>query len=349
MKKHIIDDIIKEEHLTNIPIVKKKFKPNLTIPWIEKYRPREVKDIVANETTIKKINKIIHDGEMPNIIITGSPGIGKTTTLLCMARTLMGKYYSQGVLELNASDDRGIKAVQDLIIYFCKKKMDVYDKNDNKIKFKLVLLDEADNMTIKAQRLINNLMDTYCNTTRFAFTCNDSSKIIESIQSRCVIFKYAKLTPDQIHGKLKYICGLEKIDHTDDGLNAITLTSSGDMRHAINNLQLTYNGYKYVNAENVYKLCDKPHPLIIEGIFIACHKKDIREALSLLNKLKIDGYAPSDISITMINILKVMKNSIPDDYKIKYLFEVGNTALTISKGINSYLQLTGCIAKLCNI
>ena len=221
-------------------------------------------------------------------IITGVPGIGKTTTILCIAKNLLGKYYNQGVLELNASDDRGIKAVQESIIYFCKKKLEIKDEDGRTYsRHKIVLLDEADNMTKKAQQLVNNLMSQYHNTTRFAFTCNNSSDIIEAIQSRCIIFRYRRLNNQQLHDKLKFICDKEMITYSEDGLDALVTIAQGDLRQAINNLQLTYNGYEKIVPSNVYKLCDKPHPEIIKDIFMACYKNDIVLALENLEKLRI--------------------------------------------------------------
>lgn len=128
--------------------VKKNDRPTFNKPWIEKYRPKEVEDLVLEDGTLNKIKKIINDKDMPNIIITGSPGIGKTTTILCIAKKLLGRHFKEGVLELNASDDRGVKTVNESIEYFCKKKLDISDKYS---RHKIILLDEADNMTKKAQ------------------------------------------------------------------------------------------------------------------------------------------------------------------------------------------------------
>lgn len=324
-------------------------KNNLNIPWIEKYRPSKLDDIVIDKCTRNKIEKIINDKEMPNIIITGVPGIGKTTTILCIAKYLVGKYFKQAVLELNASDERGIKSVQKPITYFCKKKMDIKDeKNRTYAKHKIVLLDEADNMTKKAQQLINNLMETYDDTTRFAFTCNNSSDIIEAIQSRCIIFRYRRLGKEETISRLKNICELENVDYNDEGLEAIFTTSQGDMRKAINHLQLTFNGYNEVNTENVYKLCDKPHPMVIKDIFLSCYKNDIKKALEYLEILRDDGYSSSDISSSMINTLKSANiREIDERTKIKYMAEIGKTSLIIRRGVDTPLQLTGCVAKLC--
>ena len=187
--------------------------------------------------TLNKFYKIIGELDMPNCIITGNPGIGKTSTLACLAEHLYGPFKHEAVLELNASDDRGIKAVKDSIIHFCKKKLVI--KKKKYAKHKLVLLDEADNMTPKAQQLINNLMEQYIHTTRFTFTCNNSCDIIEAIQSRCIIFRYTRLQNDQIIDKLKNICILENVEYDIEGLETLTFLSQGDLRQAINNLQLT--------------------------------------------------------------------------------------------------------------
>jgi replication factor C subunit 2/4 len=249
------------------------------------------------------------------------------------------------VLELNASDDRGIKTVQESIEYFCKKKINI---EDGYSKHKIILLDEADHLTKKAQQSINNLMEQYHETTRFAFTCNNSPQIIEAIQSRCTIFRYSRLTNEQMNTRLQKICDIEKVPHNEAGLNAIVTTAQGDLRQAINNLQLTYNGYINVIPENVYKLCDKPHPLIITNIIIACSKKDMKTALKYLNELRDKGYSSSDISASMVNTIKnINKNIIDEDTKIKYMDEISRACLIISMGMNTPLQLTGCIAALC--
>jgi replication factor C subunit 2/4 len=333
------------------PIKKKKVNPNkidntMNVPWIEKYRPVRVDDLVLDDSSLNKIKKIIKDKSMPNIIITGIPGVGKTTTILCIAKNLLGKHLGEGVLELNASDERGVKTVQEPIEYFCKKKILF---GEEYAQHKIVLLDEADNMTTKAQQSIKNLMKKYHETTRFAFTCNNASDIIEAIQSRCIIFKYSRLTNAQISKRLKKICEIEKVPYSEEGLMAIITTSQGDLRKAINNLQLTYNGYTNIIPANVYKLCDKPHPLIIQNIFLECKKKNIQKALEYFNSLR-NGYSSYDISLSMISTLRDMDPKLIDEKtRIKYLEEVSKTCMVINKGINSHLQITGCLCALYNI
>jgi len=319
------------------------------IPWIEKYKPDKIDDMVIDPIILNKFKKIIEDLDMPNCIITGIPGIGKTSTILCLADILYGEYKNQAVLELNASADRGIKAVQDSIIHFCKKKL-VVKKGCNYSKHKLVLLDEADNMTPKAQQLINNLMEKYIKTTRFAFTCNNSCDIIEAIQSRCVIFRYKRLNNEQITDKLKEICNLENINYDNKGLETITFISQGDLRQAINNLQLTYNSYGKINKKTVYNLCDEPQPFIIKNILISCYNKEIRESLSQVRILFNKGYSPSDIILSLLNVLKLVDISeIDESMKIKFMKEVAETCIVISRGVDSQLQITGCIARMISL
>ncbi len=171
--------------------INKKIKQQL--PWIEKYRPKTIDDIYLDTYTSIKMKKIIQDKNMPNIILTGMSGVGKTTTIKCIASGLYGIYADRVVLELNASDERGSKTADELIAGFCKLKYDIPKTTEKYAQHKLIILDEADNLTEKAQHLINKKMEEYHSSTRFAFTCNNSTGIISAIQSRCIILRYVNI------------------------------------------------------------------------------------------------------------------------------------------------------------
>lgn len=194
---------------------------------VEKYRPVQLKDIVGNEDAVSRLETIAKDGNLPNIILTvscicvkkgksgmakqqflykGLPGIGKTTSVLCLAHDLLGPSYKDAVLELNASDDRGIDVVRNRIKAFAQKKVTLPQG-----KHKIVILDEADSMTGGAQQALRRTMEIYSNTTRFALACNQSNKIIEPIQSRCAVLRYTKLTDAQILRRLLEICKMENV------------------------------------------------------------------------------------------------------------------------------------------
>ncbi|KAI9477712.1 MAG: P-loop containing nucleoside triphosphate hydrolase protein [Benjaminiella poitrasii] len=313
------------------------------LPWVEKYRPVSLKDIVGNEDTVSRLQTIAKDGNLPNVILTGLPGIGKTTSILCLAHDLLGPSYKDAVLELNASDDRGIDVVRNRIKAFAQKKVTLPPG-----KHKIIILDEADSMTGGAQQALRRTMEIYSNTTRFALACNQSNKIIEPIQSRCAVLRYTKLTDEQILRRLLEICEAEKIERNDEGLEALIFTADGDMRQAINNLQSTHYGFKYVNADNVYKICDQPHPIVVQHILKKCSEGDVDEAVTCMEQLYDLGYSSLDIITT---IFRVTRNyaEMNEQLRLDYLKEIGFTHMRILDGHQGIIQLSGMIAKLCNI
>ena len=155
------------------------------LPWVEKYRPNKLENIILDDITRTKIVNFISKNEISNMIMTGHPGTGKTSTIKCLAKDIFKSDYKECVIELNASDNRGLETINNSIIHFCRKK--VSTKNNVP---KLIILDEADNITKKAQNTLTNLMEKFNKTTKFAFTCNDYNKLVEGIQSRCIILKY---------------------------------------------------------------------------------------------------------------------------------------------------------------
>ena len=185
---------------------------------------------------------------MPNLIFSGPPGCGKTSAIGVLARELLGDKYKEAVLEMNASDERGIDVVRNKIKMFAQKKVTLAPG-----RTKLVILDEADSMTTAAQQAMRRTMEIYSATTRFALACNTSEKVIEPIQSRCAIVRFGKLTDEQVLKRLMTVVEAEKVTYVPKGLEAIVFTADGDMRQALNNLQSTALGFGMVNEENVFR------------------------------------------------------------------------------------------------
>lgn len=203
-------------------------------------------------------------------------------------------------------------------------------------------------MTAGAQQALRRTMEIYSNTTRFALACNQSNKIIEPIQSRCAILRYSKLTDDQVMRRLLELCKMEKVAYNEDGLKALIFTCEGDMRQAINNLQSTHSGFGFVNAENVFKVCDQPHPLIVQDLVRFCQKGNIERAMSQLNKLWNDGYAAVDIIVTIFRVVKSF-DELPEYTKLEYIKEIGFTHMRILEGVGTLVQLAGLVARLCKM
>lgn len=244
-------------------------------------------------------------------------------------------------MELNASNDRGIDVVRNKIKMFAQQKVTL-----PKGKHKIIILDEADSMTDGAQQALRRTMELYSNTTRFALACNSSEKIIEPIQSRCAMLRYSKLNDSQVLAKIIEVCQKEDLSHTEDGLEAIVFTAQGDMRQALNNLQSTAQGFSHVSAENVFKVCDEPHPLLIKDMIQHCVKTNFDDAYKVLNHLWKMGYAAEDI---ISNIFRVSKNTNMSEYlKLEFIKEIGYTHLRIVQGNSSLLQLSGLLARLCS-
>ncbi|PWN89887.1 putative RFC4-DNA replication factor C, 37 kDa subunit [Acaromyces ingoldii] len=317
--------------------------PSYELPWVEKYRPLKLDDVVGNAATIDRLKVIQEDGNCPHLLISGLPGIGKTTSVHCLAHALLGDAYKEGVLELNASDERGIDVVRNKIKSFAQKKVSLPPG-----RHKIIILDEADSMTGGAQQALRRTMEIYANTTRFCFACNQSNKIIDPIQSRCAILRYGKLSDEEVMKRLMEICDMEKVEHSKDGLAALVFTSEGDMRQAINNLQSTWTGLGFVSPDNVFKVCDQPHPVTIRAMLGACYKGDIDTAMEKLDEVWNLGYAAVDIVTTIFRVVKTM-DSIPEAVKLEFIKEIGWTHMRILEGVSTVIQLGGLLSRLCKM
>jgi replication factor C subunit 2/4 len=280
---------------------------------VEKYRPVYLDDVVGNTETIERLKIIAKDGNMPHMIISGMPGIGKTTSILCLARQLLGDAYKEAVLELNASDERGIDVVRNRIKGFAQKKVTLPPGRQ-----KLVILDEADSMTSGAQQALRRTMEIYSATTRFAFACNQSNKIIEPLQSRCAILRYARLTDAQVVRRIMQVIEAESVQYSDDGIAALVFSAEGDMRQAINNLQSTHAGFGFVNGDNVFKVVDSPHPIKVQAMIKACHETRIDDAMVSLKELWDLGYSCHDIISTMFRVTKTI-DTLSEHAKLEFI------------------------------
>ena len=270
-------------------------------------------------------------------------GVGKTTTILCLARHLLGPSFKEAVLELNASNERGIDVVRNRIKMFAQQKVTL-----PRGRHKIVILDEADAMTEAAQQALRRTMEIYSNTTRFALAANSSEKIIEPIQSRCAMLRYSRLTNPQILAKVLDVCDKENVGYTEDGLEAIVFTAQGDMRQALNNLQSTHEGFGHVNSENVFKVCDEPHPVLIKDMLTSCAKSELDPAYKTVKHLWNLGYSAEDI---ITNVFRVCKthNDLPEVTKLEFIKEIGRTHLLIVQGTSSLLQFSALLSRLCLI
>jgi len=288
----------------------------------------------------------MYDNSIPNMIITGEPGTGKTSTILFLAKKLYKDIYNDNVLELNASDDRGLSIINNTIYPFCKKKISKLHK--------LVILDESDSITPKAQNLLSNIISEFRHNTRFVFICNECSQIIESIQSKCIIIKYPRINSINLYNKIESICKIEKVKYNDEGIYTLLFVSNQDIRQAINNLECIYYSFGELNKDNVYKLIDKPKPYYINQIIENCLKQNYSQTINTVKMLHNNGYTPNDILLTFMCYLfdnnsennTITSNQISHEKKLEIYEILSLSYIRVNAGVDTLLQLCGCISKI---
>ena len=317
--------------------------PLLNTPWIEKYRPSKLSQIVGNKRIISNLQSISESGNLPNLILAGPPGTGKTTSVLALAHELLGENFKKAVIELNASDERGINVVRDKIKRFAQQKIPLPEG-----RHKIIILDEADSMTSSAQGSMRVTISDYSNTTRFVLACNDSSKIIEAIQSRCTVLRFGKLSSDDIKERIKFVLKNENAKYDEKGLQAIIDTCNGDMRYALNNSQSCIVGFGEINEENVYKIVELPRPKEIEKIYNFCLNKMFVDAINKFSELFNDGYSCLEI-ISVFNRLIQENDKIDDKVRITLLKKISEYKMNLIDGLDSDLQMSGFISEIYDI
>jgi len=310
-------------------------------PWVEKYRPRTLNEVTNQKGIMERLKQFVKDKSMPHLIFAGPAGTGKTTSALAMVREIYKKKMAVNItyLELNASDARGINVIRTYIKDFAKSKPPL------DIPFKILILDEADNMTSNAQQALRRTMEKYTKNCRMILICNYSNKIIPPIQSRCVVFRFSSLNQEDIKERVKYVALQENISLTPDGLSSLVQVSHGDCRRAINYLQSCGTISKEIDQEIVFRVAGEVPSDKTTNILKAALDGQLQLSIKLLDDI-MNEYGLSGINIIKNIYRELYDLKISEIKKIELSKLLAEFEYRLSQGATEEIQLKALLAKI---
>jgi replication factor C small subunit len=309
--------------------------------WAEKYRPQTLDDMTNQTEIVSRLKMFVQEKNLPHLLFVGPAGVGKTTSILALARDLYGPGYRNFTLELNASDERGIDVIREKVKNFARTAAIA-----SPVSFKILIMDEADSLTSAAQHALRRTMEIYTRTCRFCLIGNYSENIIDPIQSRCSIFRYSPLDEKDMKTYIMNIVKKEQVNIIEEGLDAIYQASGGDLRKATNLLQAAAATKDVIDDVSIYEVLGKVSPERVRAMIQRSLEGDFLEAREILRELLIDqGLAPDDI-IRMV-YSELMRNTVlSEPWKVKLSDKVGEVDYRLTQGARPEIQLSTLLAHL---
>lgn len=304
--------------------------------WTEKYRPKTLKEVVNQKHIVSRLEAWFKKGSIPHMLFAGPAGVGKTTIALCLAYEFFGKDWRSNFQEMNASDERGINIVRGRIKDFARMK-------SMGANFKIIFLDESDALTPEAQQALRRTIERFSNTCRFILSCNYSNKIIDPIQSRTSVFRFKRMTEEDVKEYLSRIAKGEKLNVAKDAIKVINEICEGDLRQATNLLQAS-SALGKVTKETIYEASAQSKPEDVKEMMDFALKGKFSEARKKLYDLLItQGLSGEDI-IKGIH-KEVFNLKVPDERKISLVEQIGEFEFRMNQGGSPEIQLEALLAQ----
>ena len=305
--------------------------------WIEKYRPSNLSEVVGQTPITSRLKNYVKERSMPHLLFAGPAGTGKTTSALALARELFGELWKHNLHELNASDERGIDVVRGKIKEFARTAPLGVDG------FKIIFLDEADALTGAAQAALRRTMEKYSRTCRFVMSCNFSSKIIDPIQSRCAVFRFRPLKAEDVEKYLKFVAAKEELNIDKEAYESLTYLAQGDLRRAINGLQMAAAANVPITSDVVYQAVAAARPEEVKEALEMSLNNNFAGARERLDTLQITyGLAGEDVLRQMHRTVRDLE--VPDTIKVQMIEKLAEADFRLSEGANARIQIEAVIA-----
>ncbi|EIW79410.1 DNA replication factor [Coniophora puteana RWD-64-598 SS2] len=312
-----------------------------SLPWVEKYRPVTLDDVKSHKDITTTIERFIEKNRLPHLLFYGPPGTGKTSTILAVARRIYGSEYRKQILELNASDDRGIDVVREQIKQFAETRT-LFAKS-----YKLIILDEADMMTQQAQAALRRVIEQYTKNVRFCIICNYVNKIAPAIQSRCTRFRFSPLPMAEVEKQIDHVVEAEDCKVTKDGKEALLKLSKGDMRRALNVLQACHAAYDSIGETEVYNCTGNPHPRDIESIVNSMLSDEFTTSYQMINQMKTErGLALQDLLSGAFEYVDTLE--LKPQARVYLLDYLATIEYRLSTGASEKIQLSALLGAFKN-
>ena len=310
----------------------------LDLSWTEKYRPSKLSEVIGQSAIVDRLQTFVDAKSFPNMIFAGTAGVGKTTSAIAMAKELYGEKINEAFLELNASDTRGIDVIRGKVKEFAR----TIALSGEMIK--IIFLDEADALTPEAQHALRRTMEKYSATTRFILSANYASKIIEPIQSRCVVLRFKPLSEEDMRKYIERIEEGEGLEADEKATEALLYVSEGDLRKLTNILQSAGFKRKKVTDKEIYDIAARARPKEVAVMLRYALGGDFMKAREELNKLVL-SYGMSGEDILLQCYREAINMDIPDKVKLKLVSSIGDYNFRIVEGANDRIQLEAMLAK----